>query len=98
MFVLEQGWIRLDTILASMVLDTSWIAALTAFFNFVSMLDCFSFGYGFATVSMMTKYLVAGQVKKAKVVAFWSMFFIIIIAASMSISIACYSKELAGTF
>ena len=98
MFILEQGWIRLDTIFASMRLDPSWIAALSQFFILISMLDCFSFGYGFATTSMMTKYLVAGQIKKTKVVAIWSMILIIIVSAVMSSVIACYPDEMANMF
>jgi len=98
MFILEQGWVRLDTIFASMHLSSSWIAALSQFFILISMLDCFSFGYGFATTSMMTKYLVAGQIKKTKIVAMWSMILIIIVSGIMSSVIACYPDEMANLF
>ena len=98
MFFLEQGWVRVDNILASMVYQTPWIAALTAFFNFLGMLDCFSFGYGFATVSQITKYLVAGQVKKAKVVALWSMILMVVTSAMFSFVINLYHYEIADMF
>lgn len=98
MMLLESSWIRLDTIIASMVLDTSWLAALTAFFNFISMMDCFSYGFGFATTSMMTKYLVNGQVRRAKVTALWSMIIVLVLAVIMSSVMACYTLEMANVF
>jgi Na+-driven multidrug efflux pump len=81
-----------------MVLDTAWLAALTAFFNFIAMMDCFSYGFGFATTSMMTKYLVNGQVHRAKVVAAWSMAIVILLAIVISVVISFFPEEMANIF
>ena len=73
MFTLENGWIRIDNIAASMKLDNSWISALGQLYIVVAMIDCFSFGYGFATTTKMTGLLQIGQVNRSKVVAWLSL-------------------------
>ena len=54
MFTLEQGWVRSDNIFGSMVINAAGIPALGQLYIIISMIDCFCFGYGFATTSMMT--------------------------------------------
>ena len=68
MFTLEQGWIRSDNIFGSMVMETSAISALGQLYTVISMVDCFCFGYGFATASMMTDNISKGKIKRTKTV------------------------------
>lgn len=81
-----------------MKFDVTWIAAYAAFFNFVQMLDSFSFGYGFATTSMMSKYLVNGQIRRSKIAAIWSMIVTCILATIFSLCIYFNPENLAKLF
>ena len=68
MFALEQSWIRSDNIFASFKLSTTWVSALGQLYTVISLVDCFSFGYGFATTKMITDYMLKGQIRKSKIV------------------------------
>jgi hypothetical protein len=68
MFTLEQGWIRSDNIFGPFTMDKANVAALGQLYTVISMVDCFCFGYGFATTSMMTDFLSKGKIKKTKTV------------------------------
>ena len=49
-------------------MDKANVAALGQLYTVISMVDCFCFGYSFATTSMMTDYLSNGKIKKTKTV------------------------------
>ena len=94
MFTLESGWIRLDNIAASMKLDNAWISALGQLYIVVSMIDCFSFGYGFATTTQMTSLLQKGQVYRAKIVAWLSLLNCVLISIVLCVIIGVFKHQI----
>ena len=97
-FLIENGWLRLDLIIGSWILDKYWCAALSPFYNVVTMFDCFSFGYGYAVLSRMTKLLIRGQVKKAKTVAMLSIAGNLLVSVTQSILIYSFRRNISRTF
>lgn len=94
MFTLEQCWIRSDNIFASFQLDEAWISALGQLYTVVCLIDCFSFGYGFATTSMITEYMLKGQIRRSKIVCVISIFCCLLISSIFILIVYFFKSEL----
>lgn len=59
---LELFWNRMDTLICSLYFTEVEIATQSSWMNVVMTMDCFAYGFGIATASRISNYIVQGHV------------------------------------
>ena len=97
-FFLENCWLRYDTVVASLFLNVKDVASLVAFYNVANMFDCFSYGFGFATSSKLSKHFMDGQIHKAKCVSCIALITSILLGLLFGAPFTLFSRKIASCF